>query len=257
MFEERNIFMTDKFIEILTNLNYLFPKDNSVVTCIELGEEITGEYKEIMFFPPNYTSDLDCIYCDVEGYKNDCIKKFYDSEYLYDVEKTYQMKSKGHKALKHNVNIFSNRIDSKYRSDFAFNDGKFEDIQKIHHEWIATDVVFEENKALMIDLIVNHINAFTELQRKVFYLEGEPVGFILFDESPSYIHVFFSYAIPTVEYVHDYMMWMFFRYLMQKKTKKLVNFGGVYGDNNIKKDKDRLCPYVVRDRWSWLGRSHL
>lgn len=253
MFEERNIFMSNKFMDLLHKLNMIYYEDNTVTTSIEMGKEITGKLDQILFYPPNFVSELDCIYCDVEGYQNNNLKKFYDFEYLYDVEKTYRMNSKCHKNFKHNVNIFSNRLDSKYRSDFSFADGDFKDIMNIREEWLSTDVSYEFNDSLMIKLILNHTKEFEKFDRKIMYLEGEPVSFVLYDKSPSYIHLFTVYGVPTIEYIEDYTAWMFFRYLYQKKEKKAVNFGGVYSDNNIKKFKDRLCPYEVRDRWSWFG----
>lgn len=253
MFEERNIFMSDKFMNMLHKLDRIYYENNTVTTSIEMGKEITGELDPILFYPPCFVSETDSIYCDVEGYENTNLKKFFDFEYLYDIEKTYQMKGKCHKALKHNINIFSNRLDSKYGSDFSFGKGDFKDIVAIHDDWMISDVDLEKNQHMLIKLLMDRIGEFERFERKVMFMEGEPVAFALYDKSPSYIHLFYVYGVPTIEYIQDYMTWMLFRNLYQNREKKLVNFGGIYGDGNIKKDKDRLCPYAVRNRWSWIG----
>lgn len=242
MFEERNIYMTDKFVNMLMETNYILWDDQMNVHVNRYGN---------FFYPPHYTDESDVIFCDVEGYNNTGIKTFHDYEYLYEVGKTYKMRGKCHKALKHNVNIFSNRLDSRFDSDSSYEKGSFDDILDIHREWILTDIDMQKNNSLMISMITNHIELFSRVSYKVFYLQNEPVGFTLHDTSPSYVHLFFTYAVPSVEYLQDYMTWMFFRDRYKTKETRLVNFGGVYGDSNIKKDKDRLCPYVVRDRWSW------
>lgn len=243
MIEERNIYMTDSFMKILENVG-IVEQDNSSYLKID-------EDKNTYFIPPHYASELDNIYCDVEGYNGEGIKQLHDVEYIYDVEKTYKMRGKCHKDFKHNVNIFSNNIDKNYKSDFTFKSGMHTTIMDMHTEWIEPDLIYANNEFMFISLLYNHMNEFNIMPNKIFYLEEEPVAFVLYDESPKYTHLYFIYAVPTIQYLEDYVTWTFFRQKMKDNNKKDVNYGGVYGDSNIKKIKERICPYEVRDRWSW------
>jgi len=242
-----NIFMTPKMLSILTDAGYVYV-DEEYDFCIGRKNNKTH------FYPVDNAQN---VYCDYEGYESENNKTFFDYEYLYNVDKTYQMKSKCHKSMRHNVNILSNRIASLYKNDSLFTTGKFSDIMDIHYEWILPDMDYEKNQSLMIKALFMHMNLFERMNRKIFYLEGEPVGFALYDTSPLYTHLFFVYSVPTIEYLQDYITWMFFRELVKNKDKRPVNYGGAYGDKNIQYDKERLCPYEVRDRWSWEYGSDL
>lgn len=243
MIEERNIYMTDNFMKILEDVGIVTQDNNTYL--------MNDRDKKTYFKPPSYEYEYDNIYCDVEGYSGGSIKQLHDVEYIYDVEKTYKMRGKCHKTFKHNVNIFSNRIDSRFNSDFSLKVGPHSTIMDIHSEWIEPDMSYANNNTLMMSLLYNHMDKFNTVQNKIFYLEKEPVAFVLYDESPKYTHLFFVYTLPTIEYLEDYVTWLFFRQKIKENNKKDINYGGTYGDSNIKKVKDHICPYEVRNRWSW------
>jgi len=256
MVKDYNIFITPKMVSILTNAGYLYV-DNGFDFCVGKKPKENIDPYRVFFYPPNNNDIIENVYCDYEGYESNNTQIFFDNEYLYEVDKVYQLRSKCLKPMRHNVNILSNRIASMYKNDSLMCKGEFSDIMDIHKEWILPDLDFEKNQSIMMKALFMHMDLFEKVDRKIFYLEGEPVGFALYDTSPMYTHLFFVYSIPTVEYLQDYITWMWFRELVKIKDKRLVNYGGSYGDSEIQKYKERLCPYEVRTRYSWEYRPDL
>ncbi len=81
------------------------------------------------------------------------------------------------------------------------------------------------------------------------------VGMNVWDENHLYINYRLCIVDPSERFLDEFMRYLFYTDPLIMEQNKLVNDGGVLGNEGLKRFKDKMNPFSVRPVYSWTRKN--
>lgn len=193
------------------------------------------------------------IWCDLEGYKADNAKRFFlDYEYIYDPSHFFPMEGGKWATFRKNVAKFPKRLDVPFYYIPVVGNEFDKQIKMVFWKWLGNrseeEVIQDDRVMLKYLLNGEHREVLVDRNNKLY-------GVNIWDENWKYINFRYCFCLPGM-FLSEFMRYLFYERIYKRainkgKKPKLVNDGGVLGNESLKAFKDKLNPKEVRKRYSW------
>jgi len=197
------------------------------------------------------------IWSDWVGFNPKGLKpEFLDYEYIYDPKAFLNLSGNKWMTFRKNCRKFPNRYKGRieYTSLF-YVDEEIDDVINKELECLLINWLEDRNDEIQDDdVILKYL--YEGENRKVLWDadSGKVLGINIWDSNYQYINYRYCFT-RKMDYLSEYMRYLFYTDPIILNEGKLVNDGGVLGNENLKKFKDKLNPIRVRRVNSWKRRS--
>lgn len=181
-------------------------------------------------------------------------RKFLDLEYIYDPKAFLQMDGGKWAVFRKNCRKWPRRFENRagLRYDWIgaspFNYRRAMD--EVLRSWLdgmkEPDEEIQDDEALLKYL-------YHGKNRKILFDRNGIYGINIWDENYRYINFRWCLCRPE-DFLSEYMRLLFYLDPFILDKYKQVNDGGVLDDPDLKRFKDKMCPSLVREVYSWFRR---
>jgi len=174
---------------------------------------------------------------DYEGFYSPYLnKEEFDLEYFYSPSNFLDLSGGSFKVFRKNCRKASN---------YGFEYKDVTDIDRILgclEKWAGERLLY--GNEIMIKYLMECNNV------KGLFFGKELMGFNAWDDNFKYTNFRYCMDNRKVPFLNEYLRLLFYREMSDKN--KIINDGGVLGDEGLKRFKNKLNPIMIRTRCSWI-----
>lgn len=180
-------------------------------------------------------------------------KELLDEQYIYDPSDFLAMEGGIWETFRKNARKIPKRYSGKFQyCNLGMETYEEFGVNQLILDWLmdrsenVEDAEFLANFALLSDM--------PEIHREFLLLDGELVGMNAWDENYHYINYRICIVKKGIQFLSEFLRWLFYSKLATNGCTKLVNDGGNLGNPELAKFKLKLNPIQINKVYTLTPR---